>query len=181
MKRMMMILAAIAVVGMAQAAQVRWSMGNSAVTWLTPATTATTIGQEYYLINAASSAGIIEAINGGTFSGATAGVLDVGLATTTKGFVATRTPEVAAFAVDTTYNLAVLVFDQNAGGDWYYQISSSLPQMAWDGSTDIGTTSTFTAGQFNAANWTAVVPEPTSMALLALGAVMIGMRRRFRK
>jgi hypothetical protein len=181
MKKMMMIVAAIAMVGMVQAAQVRWSMANNAVTWLTPANNTATIGQQYYLINAASSAAIIAEINAGTFSGASAGVLDIGSASTTKGFVAARTPNYAPFAVGTTYNLAVLVFDQNALAANYYQISSSIGQLAWDGTTDIGAAANFSAPNFNVANWTAVVPEPTSMALLALGAAAIGLRRRFRK
>jgi len=178
MKKMMMILAAVAVAGLAQAASVRWAVNNNAVVWKDGLNTVAA-GEMYYLVDAASSAGIIAAINGGTFSGATAGVLGSALSTGTKGAVAANVITQASLIEGTTYNLAVLVFDTFGGSD-YYQISSSVSQMAWTGASDIGASAGFTGGQFNAANWTEVVPEPTSMALLALGVAAIGLRRKFR-
>jgi hypothetical protein len=180
MKKTMMFLAVIAIAGVTEAGSVRWSMLNNAVVWKDTGTAVTTVGQQYYLVLASDQASIISAINGGTFSGGTAGVLGMGTASTTKGYVASAAVFNSGLAVGTSYNLSVLVFDSLSGTD-YYQFSSSIPQAAWDGTTDIGATAGFAAANFNTANWTAVVPEPTSMALLALGVAAVGLRRRFKK
>jgi hypothetical protein len=179
MKKTMMFLAVMVIAGVTQAASVRWTSGNNAVTWKTGLAT-TTIGKEYYLVLASSQASIISAINASTFTVATSGVLGMGTASTTKGLVATRVDSSLSINVGTSYALSVLVFENFSGTD-YYQFSSSISQLAWDGASDIGASAAFAAGNFNVANWTAVVPEPTSMALLALGFAAVGLRRRFKK
>jgi hypothetical protein len=79
-----------------------------------------------------------------------------------------------------TLNYAIMVFTYY-DEEWYYTTSTS---MAYKGHASSGQAAeppqlTFTDDRFTNA-WV-LIPEPTAMALLALGAAAVGLRRRFRK
>ena len=183
-KTMLTIVAGLALALTTQAAQVDWSVGNNAVTWASTGLNTAPIGTEMYLVLDDYVAGITAAIVGETFSGSTLGVLDMATTGNTKGAVAPNsTPDSALLQTGgTVYNYRVLVFD-TVGGVPYYQFSAVKPSMAYIPADPVyGEVRQvdFTAASFSIDNWEAV-PEPTSLALLALGVAAIGLRRKFRK
>ena len=182
-KSIMMIVAGLALAATTQAAQINWGSGNNAVIWKATGTTIAPIGTSFYLVLDDYVAGITAAIMDGTFSSSTAGVLDMATSSNTRGYIAERTATSELLALGgTVYNYRVLVFDSAAGTD-YFQFSSVKPNMAYIPADPVyGEVAkvTFAASHFNVENWEAV-PEPTSLALLALGVAAIGLRRKFRK
>jgi PEP-CTERM putative exosortase interaction domain len=185
MKRIVMITAGIILAAMTQAATIDWGMANYGVTWKGTGLNTVAAGATYYLILGNNLASIETAIQNDTFSPSMAGVLATGKSTGAKGYVATTSVDSSLLALGgTVYQYHVLVFDVSAGTK-YYQISASQSETAYTAGDSVyadAKTVTFGAGAFNTANWKVYpVPEPTSMALLALGAVAIGFRRRFHK
>lgn len=79
---------------------------------------------------------------------------------------------------DATY-FANIFFTTRDGQDYYYQSGSTLYDQQgayWTAATStLDVRSSLPSGT----TWT-TIPEPTSMALLALGAAAIGLRRKFR-
>ena len=183
-KTMLMIVAGLALALTTQAAQVDWGVNNFSVTWASTGLNTAPIGTEMYLVLDDYVAGITAAIVGETFSGSTLGVLDMATTSNTKGYIAANpTPDSALLQTGgTVYNYRVLVFD-TVDGVLHYQFSAARPEMAYiPGDPVYGEVRkvAFGATHFNVENWEAV-PEPTSLALLALGVAAIGLRRKFRK
>ena len=181
---MLMIVAGLALALTTQAAQVDWSVNNFSVTWASTGLSTAQLGTEMYLVLDDYVAGITAAIVGETFSGSTLGVLDMATTSNTKGYIAANpTPDSALLQTGGTfYNYRVLVFD-TVGGVPHYQFSAARPETAYIPADPLYgevKSVSFAASHFNVENWEAV-PEPTSLALLALGVAAIGLRRRFRK
>jgi len=65
-------------------------------------------------------------------------------------------------------------------------LATQYQMVTWSGPSALGVDNAFTVGSFPAitqGGWQpiTIIPEPTAMALLALGAAAVGLRRRFRK
>ena len=90
------------------------------------------------------------------------------------------TADLPKISTDDALNYVVMAFTY-LDDEWWYTVSDN---MLYTGKTSLslaGEPPALTLGQNNFNSpWTAI-PEPTAMALLALGAAAVGLRRRFRK
>ena len=169
MKKVMMFVAMAVCAVSVQAASVSWGNSGSPIVNNVGATMSST--------DAAACNLIVQLINvtqGGTVIGnATINSMTPGsLQGANSNYV---------FGVDgTTGDLYKVMMYATFGGEDYYM---EITNPAWTvKATDNGGIDTFgwAAGASASGNWV-LIPEPTAMALLALGAVAFGLRRRFRK
>jgi hypothetical protein len=171
MKKMMMVLAIALIAGMSQAANVLWFTGTIYVptvgTGAFGAATGSTVAGTY---NAAVT---FYLNNAGAPGSAIAGVTGVSDTTTSVSSNLNGTTGAYNFLANTTYWASVYV-STAVNGAWYMQSKTVSFTMPGTGNYTLNFTS---AGAMPAA-W---APEPTSMALLALGAAAVGLRRRTRK
>jgi len=182
MKKLMMAAAIVCAAVAAQAANINWSVANYA--WTTKAGGNPASGSVVYLINAAAQSSIVEAINDGTFSASTAGVIESKSTSNAKGYVADHAATSASLTAGTSYDFKFLVIDTTSvKGETWYNISSSINKAAYDPTSESYKEVqkvAFTSSNFSAGNWTQAVstPEPTSAMLLLLGVAGLALRRK---
>jgi len=175
MKRLVAILGVAMLTAAVQAAAVSWSTGNYSIK--------VPNGDGSFGSNAGSTTGQYLAtvyffVDNGGVAGAAA--------LPTDGFTDNSTSALSAlsgttvgydFVAGSTYWAQVVVTTLPASGT-YYTMTSDLVSIAIPGTGSAALN--FTTLGAMPTEWT-VVPEPTSMALLALGVAAVGLRRRFRK
>ncbi len=181
MKKLIVVMAAVAMACASQAATIKWGTGTVKVPGTTTNMTKTNIGLYFWAENVsdpwtskatASGEGdaVTYAISGGT-----------GASATYKSGVATITGGSSYSNGDTAYGAVILTYDANSDGkigvgDYYMTGTGSYTLES-----DMGVTQNLSMGswtQITASSSGGDVPEPTSGLLLLVGAGMLALRRK---
>ena len=175
MKKMMMTLAIALFAVAVNAGTVTW--GSSGLKTALPngtfSTTALSGAVAYLFVGTPDSTAIANAIANDTFTGA--GNLATAFTTTSGGI---GKAAIGSF-VSQNVTLYMVLFDASTIANAnYFMISSAITQSF--GASGNKTYTFVSSNGTLPSSWTAV-PEPTSMALLALGVAAVGLRRRFMK
>jgi hypothetical protein len=186
MKKMMLVMAMMLVAGISQAATVTWSTGAIKTPTLPNGVFGANAGSttgiylaivSFYEDVGGAQGALIAAVTGNTDNSTGATSLLNG--TTTAGYSFTAgTKYWASVYVSTTPGL----LGAGDGGYWKMQSAAGQFTAVTPASVSINflTGSNIGGANLMPTQWT-LVPEPTSMALLALGAAVLGLRRRNRK
>ena len=189
MKKLMIMLGAVALAAGVQAASVDWSIANNS--WTLNDGSKAAAGTAVYLIDGTTSlATIAAAINGttGAFDANQSWVFASDVTSNAKGARTTVTATTDKLTRGNEYDFSVLIIDTTVAGSPKYMVSDTYTQTAYLSGTDEATSASFAAARLganaltydatSAANGWAAVPEPTSGLLMLLGMAGLALRRR---
>lgn len=177
MKKVVYALMAVLFAGFCQAAQINWVVtGINTPTkdgdvWKN--TGSALEGAQLYLfqVDQVAQSSVADAILGGTFSSVSGSAIDNGAS---NGSGVKLLKAAGNYSAPDSFDFYVVAFASTTDGDFF--MVSETKSVTWTGAAN------------QMANWALpataewqVIPEPTSMALLALGVAAVGLRRRFRK
>ena len=189
MKKLMIVLGAVAAAIGVQAASIDWSVANNG--WVLDSGSKATSGFTVYLINGSTALDTIAAAIDGTtgaFDDSQTWVYGSAATDNNKGRVTELTTTTDKLARGTSYDFSVLLIDAAATGGPKYMVSDTFAQKAYKIGDDEALSISFDTGYFgenaltynatSAANGWAAVPEPTSGLLMLLGMAGLALRRR---
>ena len=189
MKKLMIMLGAVAAAIGVQAASIDWSVANNG--WVLDSGSKASSGFTVYLINGSTALETIAAAidsKTGAFDADQTWVYGSAATDNNKGRVSELTTTTDKLVRGTDYDFSVLLIDAGATGGPKYMVSAISTSSAYKvgddeaASISFGTSAlganalTYAAG--TAANGWAAVPEPTSGLLMLLGMAGLALRRR---
>ena len=180
MKKIMIMLVAVAMAACAQAASINWSIANNAYakSALDTVNTTRTANYTVMLFAESSRADVMAILAAGTTDGLSSLALVDATKTKATGKAAGTISDVSS-GNQTVFSVVFDTYtaDMTLADAKNYIASAAITQPSYSG-TDAATSLDFTATQFAGASWTAVAPEPTSGLLMLVGLGALALRRK---
>ena len=182
MKKLMIVLAAVALAGVTQAASFKWASATQQ--YMYQAGTSTKAAGTIYLFDSAvvSQAALLDAIAGGA---AITSLTSLDSNTLAANGSFTKTTDLTSVSAGTTlYAYVALVDGDNVfvsgikSGDAQESATTSLNFTGLSSASKAAATEWTTGSAFSTAGWYTAIPEPTSGLLMLVGLGALALRRR---